>query len=208
MKGPETRNSDDPVFKPVFGADWDKLPPLMRRRFASRPYREDRVTVEGLLDVSSSPLGRMLKPLFRLTGTLVPYEGRRIPVTVHFVTNAASNAFGFDRTFHFPGRKPYRFRSAMIPTGGNEIVEMMAAGIGLRMSCTWTGAKLVLAHKAYVINLFGHLIPLPLGFLIGRGYAEETPLNENEYAMMAEIRHPLWGRVFGYSGAFRVTRDR
>jgi hypothetical protein len=47
-----------------------------------------------------------------------------------------------------------------------------------------------------------------LTILIGKGYAEETPLNDDAFAMMTEIRHALWGKIYGYSGSFRVTKDR
>lgn len=201
------RNEDDPVFKSVFGASWEELPHVMKRHYANRPYRHDIATVEGTLRVESSPLGRFFNPLFRLTGTLVPYEGDNVPVTVNFITNVDSNAFWFDRTFHFPGKAPYRFRSQMLPMGGNDMVELMGPGMGWRSAFSWDGEKVMLAHKGYVIRLFGIMIPVPLTFLLGAGYAEEIALDENTFSMMTEIRHPLWGKVFGYDGTFKVTKD-
>jgi predicted DCC family thiol-disulfide oxidoreductase YuxK len=196
-----------PLFQPIFGADWDRLPHVMKRHYANRPYHDDKVTAEGVMRVESSPLGRLLTPLFMLAGTLVPYEGDNVPSTVHFVSSADSDAFGFERTFHFPGRPPFRFRSHMKPAGGNVLVEFMRFGLGWRMAYEWDGAKIVLAHKGYVLGLFGILIPLPLALIMGRGYAEETPLSDDEFSMMMEIRHPLWGKVYGYSGRFRITKD-
>ena len=193
----------EPIFKSVFGADWGDLPPVMKKHYANRPFRNEKVTVEGVMKVESSALGRLLTPFFKLAGTLVPYEGDNIPSTVHFISTADSDVFQFDRTFHFPGR-PYRFHSRMKPVGGNELVEFMRFGLGWRMAYTWTGKKVALTHRGYVLNLFGFLLPLPIGLLMGKGYAEETPLNDNEFSMMMEIRHPLWGKVYGYSGRFRV----
>jgi hypothetical protein len=42
---------------------------------------------------------------------------------------------------------------------------------------------------------------------MGQGYAEEVPLDENTFSMMTEIRHFLWGKVYGYSGVFTVTQE-
>ena len=197
-----------PVFKSVFSSDWDKLPCIMKRHYANRAYHDDVVTVKGCLKVEFSAIGRLLKPVFWLARTLVPHEGENIPCTVHFTTDAQSNAFRFNRIFHFPGQNPYHFRSAMIPVRGNEIIEKMSFGLCWRMLYSWNGEKVILSHKGYALHLCGVLIPLPLTILIGKGYAEELPLNDDEFSMMTEIRHPIWGKIYGYNGTFRITKDR
>ena len=196
-----------PIFKTVFGNAWNSLPPVMKKHYANHPYRDEMVTVEGVMKVESSVLGKLMTPFFRLAGTLVPYEGDNVKAAVNFISTPDSDVFQFDRTFYFPGRAPYRFHSRMKPVGGNELVEFMRFGLGWHMAFTWTGQKVVLTHKGYVLNLFGFLLPLPLGLLMGKGYAEETPINDNEFSMLMEIRHPLWGKVYGYSGNFRVTKE-
>jgi predicted DCC family thiol-disulfide oxidoreductase YuxK len=202
------KDSGEPVFKSVFGMDWHRLPPVMLRHYANRPYHDDVVVVEGCLKVESSCIGKLLKPLFRLARTLVPYDGENIPVTVKFVTDTRSNIFRFDRVFHFPGRNPYHFRSAMAPVRNNEILEKMRFGLCWRMLYSWNGEKVILSHKGYDLQLFGLLIPLPLALLIGKGHAEEIPVSDDEFSMMTEIRHPLWGKVYGYSGTFKIVKDR
>ncbi len=204
----KTAGTEDPIFKSVFGGDWDKLPPVMRRHYANRPYHDDVVIVEGSMNVESSLAGRLFSPLFRLAGTLVPYEGRHIPATVLFVSDTRSNAFRFDRIFHFPGREPYRFRSTMIPAGGGDIIELMRFGIGWQAHYKWNGKKILLTHKGYALKTGNRLISLPLDRIIGRGSAEETPVDDDTFSMKMEIRHPLWGRVFSYSGTFKIVKDR
>lgn len=195
-----------PIFKDIFGAEWESLPPVMKKHYANRAYHDDKVTTEGVMKVESSVLGRLLTPFFRLAGTLVPYEGDNIPAMVHFISTANSDVFQFDRTFHFPD-KPYRFHSRMKPVGGNELVEFMRFHLGWRMAYAWNGEKVILTHRGYVLDLFGFLLPLPIGLILGRGYAEETPINDNEFSMMMDIRHPLWGKVYGYSGSFKIVKE-
>jgi hypothetical protein len=202
------RDATDPLFKPIFGADWDGLPRVMHRHYANRPFHDDLVTVTGTLNVHSSFIGRLLKPGFRWANALVPHEGIDIPVTVHFTTDRSSKAFRFERIFHFPGRTPYIFRSVMIPIGSNRLVEMMGRGIGWRAAYRWDGQKVILSHKGYVIRMFGRFFPLPLTVLMGSGYAEEKAVSDDIFSMWTEIRHPLWGRVFGYDGSFKITKDR
>ncbi len=195
----------DPVFKKIFGDDWERLPPVMKKHYANRAYHDDISVAEGIMKVESSVLGRMMAPFFKLAGTLVPYEGDNIPATVKFVTTAGSDAFQLDRTFHFPGKIPYRFHSRMQPVGGNEVVEFMRFGLGWRAAFSWSGDKVILSHKGYVLKIFGCLLPLPLGLLMGAGSAEETPLSDDEFSMKMEIIHPLWGKVYGYSGTFKMV---
>jgi predicted DCC family thiol-disulfide oxidoreductase YuxK len=194
-----------PLFQPIFGADWGKLPPVMKRHYANHPYRNEVVTVEGQLKIKSSPVGRLLFPLFKIMKTLIPREDDNVRTTVRFITTEDSDMFQFDRTMRFSDGMSYRFHSRMKPVGGNELVEFMRFGLGWRMAYSWNGEKVILAHRGYVLNLFGLLLPLPLGLLMGKGYAEEIPVNDNEFSMMTEIRHPLWGKVYGYSGTFRIA---
>lgn len=199
---------DAPLFKAVFADEWEKLPRVLRRRFANRAFDDDVVIVRGNLRVRSSPLGRILKPLFRLLRILVPYEGDAVPVEVAFVTESDSNVFRFDRTFSFPGHPPCAFRSAMTPVGGNRIVEVMGPNLGWCTTCTWDGHKVIFAHRGYALRVFGAFIPLPVTFLLGAGYAEETPVSDDTFSMLAEIRHPWWGRIFSYDGSFTIVKDR
>ena len=201
------RRSSIPIFQPIFGKDWERLPPVMKKHYANRPYHEETTAVEGTLKIESSTVGNLLFPLFRMMKTLIPRTAEKVRTTVHFVTTESSDAFQFDRSMHFPDGMSYRFHSRMKPVGGNELVEFMRFGVGWRMAYSWNGEKVILAHRGYVLDLFGLLVPLPLGLILGKGYAEEIPLNDNEFSMMTEIRHPLWGKVYGYSGTFRVTKE-
>jgi predicted DCC family thiol-disulfide oxidoreductase YuxK len=196
-----------PIFESIFGNQWAQLPTVMHRHYANRPYSNDAGIVEGTMTIESSPLGRLLTPLFRFLGTLAPYEGTDIPAQVIFASDPKSNHFHFNRTFFFPGKIPYRFHSTMKPLGQNEMAEVMRFGLCWRTAFFWTGQKVMLEHRGYGLYLCGLYIPLPLGLLLGKGYAEETPLDDNHFSMAMHITHPLWGKVFSYHGTFKMTKD-
>jgi hypothetical protein len=195
----------EPIFQPVFGPQWRQLPTLMQQRYANRPYSDDVVTVEGTLTIRRSALARVLSPLLRLAGALVPYDGGPVPVTVHFRSEPQGDGYIFDRHFHIPGRAPYHFRSRMRQAGGNEVVECMRIGIGWRARFSWDGQRVAMAHVGYALPLAGHWLSLPLEWLLGCGTAWEQPLDGQRFAMAMEIRHPLWGLVYAYSGEFTLT---
>ena len=196
------REPAGPVLARVIGPEaWARLPEVMRRHYAVRAGSADTVRMEGRLDVRVwAPVGLMA----RLTGLLVPCSGEAVPVTVIFSSDRRG-ALCFDRTFRFPGRAPARFRSRMEPAGGDEMIEYMRYGLGWRLAYGWDGQKMTLSHRGYVWRVAGLKIPLPLSLLIGRGYAEETPLDGTRFAMWTHTLHPLFGATFGYRGEFEVV---
>ncbi len=193
-----------PIFQSVFGGQWHELPPVMHKHYANRPFSRDVVTAKGIMKVEISNFARILMPFLRFSGTLVPYEGDNIPVTVHFRSDPASNSFIFDRIFSFPGRKPVIFRSRMIPAGKNRMIEFMRIGIAWLAGFDFDGQYVRMSHEGYTFSLFGKLLPLPLEWLIGKGEAFEQALDDDSFLMDMKIRHPLWGTVYGYSGTFTI----
>lgn len=196
------------IFRPIFGASWDQLPPVFREHYANRPFSRDVVVVEGVMDVELSGMARLFAPLLRISGALVPIEGRDIPVTVTFRSEPDSAAFIFDREFRFPGREPYHFRSAMVPIGGNEVIEWMAIGFGWRAAFSYAEGQVRLDHRGYALRCFGKVIPMPVEWLFGRGEAWERAIDDTRFAMDMTIRHRLLGMLYGYRGTFRIGEMR
>lgn len=192
------------MFTSVFQEKWKDLPKVLQKRYSNRAYSDDIVTVDGKLDVHCSWLIRLLKPFLKIFNVLVPYQGKNIPVSVSFVSKSDSETLYFNRTFSFPDKKPYRFYSRMVRLKGDDVIEFMRFNIGWRMSCFYDGKKVVLQHRGYVWKFFGLLIPLPINLLMGKGYAEEEAISDNEFRMYFEIRHRLFGKVYGYGGNFTI----
>lgn len=193
------------IFQSIFGEAWNLLPLVMQKHYAVRSGSNDKVVVEGTMDIERSWLARLLSPLLRLCGALVPYSGKDVPVTVCFSSPPGSRAFIFDRVFHFPGHAPCRFHSRMEQIRIDEVVEFMRFGIGWRLRYGWDGQRVRLHHAGYVWRIFGVLIPLPLELLIGKGSAWEEPVDDHTFRMWMGVIHPVWGQTYSYSGTFRVT---
>jgi len=177
---------------------------MMQRRYGVRPGSDDRVTVAGVLHVKLSPLARLLSPFLKIAGALVPYEGENIPVTVRFYSTPGQRDFHFDRSFQLPARS-YRFHSRMEPLPGGEMIEFMRFGLGWRFWYGVEGGKVVLKHRGYVSRVFGLLIPLPLEYVMGHGYAEEEATSDTGFRMHFAVTHPWLGYAYGYGGDFTVT---
>ena len=52
--------TNSPIFQPVFGESWERMPPVLQRHYANQPYTEDVVTLEGVMDITLSPLTRLV----------------------------------------------------------------------------------------------------------------------------------------------------
>ena len=197
-------DNSEPIFKSIFGKSWDELPVALQKHYANRPYSNDIVTLDGVMDIKLSKLTRAMKPLFKLFGTLVPYEGENIPIIVHSKSDPDSANYILERHFNFPGQKPYIFRSAFVRIKDNDVVEIMKFGIGWRCYYSYEGGKVLLTHKGYSWRIFGLLIPVPLGLLLGKGYAEEQMIDDDSFRMRMVISHPWFGETFEYKGQFKV----
>lgn len=193
-----------PIFQSIFGDDWQSLPPVMHQHYANRPFSHDVTIVEGVMEVSMSPLVKLLSPLFRFTKTLVPKAGKDIAVKVHFCSEPDSNVFCFDREFRFPDGATHRFYSRMEPIGNNEVVEWTGSGIGWHAAYSYKDGKVMLKHLGYCIRLMGKRIRLPLGWLFGYGDAYEVPISDTSFDMAMTIQHPMLGRMYGYGGNFTI----
>jgi len=194
----------EPTFKSIFGESWDSLPPVMKKHYANHPYSTEVTTVKGRLDVFCNPPLLWLSPLMKWLGQIPAFNEDNVPVTVRFESDLNSKAFHFNRSFNFSGQKPYTFQSRMLQTKDNEVIEIMRFGLGWKMEYSWDGEKVVLAHKGYALQLFGHLIPLPLTMLMGAGNAAEYPVDDSTFDMEVSITHPWWGEMYGYKGRFEV----
>jgi predicted DCC family thiol-disulfide oxidoreductase YuxK len=195
----------EPIFKPIFGTAWDDLPEVFHLHYANRPYTSDRTRVVGVMDVACSGPMKLLAPLVNLLGQIPARNESDVSVAVEYRSDIYTKAFGFTRMFGFEGREPYIFQSRMIPIDGGDVVEVMRFGLCWQLRFDWDGGKVTLNHRGYALSLFGHFLPLPLTWVLGTAYCEETVVDDRTFDMVTDITHPLWGRVYEYKGRFRVV---
>ncbi|MBL4907156.1 MAG: DUF4166 domain-containing protein [Sneathiella sp.] len=196
------RSNLQPIFKDIFGACWPALPTVIQHHYAVREHSKDQVTVSGTLDIE---VQKWVGLIAKFSGMLVPYSGKKVPVTVTFSVGPDGRSMDFDRIFNFPDKKTVRFRSTMKQLENGDVAEFMKFGFGWRFKFYWNGESVVLDHRGYLWRILGFHIPLPLSLILGKGYAEETPVSDTTFSMWTHTRHPLFGITFAYSGQFEVT---
>ncbi len=149
----------DPIFKSIFGDQWDALPLVFKKHYANRPFTSDYVTVEGVLDVYCAGPIKWFAPLFRFLKGIPPCNEKNVPVTVKFRSCKDTRFFYFNRYFDFKKHKPYRFCSRMFQVEDNIVAEIMPFRVGWRIRYLFEDEAVLLKHYGYVLYIFGCFIP-------------------------------------------------
>lgn len=194
-----------PIFASIFGESWPSMPLVFHKHYANRPYCNDVTKTIGIMDIEMAWFLKILAPLFAFTQTLVPFAEQAIRCNVNFESETTSNAFWFNRQFYFPNRKPYLFKSKLVPQNGNKVIEYTKSGIGWIATYEFTDGLVKLNHLGYIFTIFGQELSLPLELIFGKSTAWEEAIDENRFRMKMEIRHPIFGMFYGYSGEFTVV---
>ena len=61
-----------------------------------------------------------------------------------------------------------------------------------------------MSYGGYVFRLGKHLIPISLGFILGKFYAVEIAESDEVFSMQVSIAHPIFGKIFQYDGKLSV----
>lgn len=190
------------MFKKLLSDQWALLSPAVQQHYGIADGEE--ISMQGELAVKHGTFIKLLMPLIRLTGALVPVEGEKFLVTVD--NKRIGDTFYWHRRFN-KDNKVYEFKSKMQPFG-NDIVEFVGLGIGIRMGISVVNGGLAYEDKGYVFKLGSLLIPIPLGLLVGRSHIEEfsTKDSPNDIDMRFVMNHPWFGFGFSYMGFFNLNK--
>ncbi len=190
------------MFKKILAEQWDLLSPAVQQHYGIQDGEE--ITMQGELAVKHGRFIKLLMPLIRLTGALVPVEGEKFNVTVE--NKRIGDTFYWHRRFK-KNNKVYEFKSKM-QQFDNNIVEFVGLGIGIRMGLKVVDGGLVYKDKGYVFKLGSILIPIPLRLLIGKSFIEEftTKDTPHDLEMRFVVNHPWFGFGFSYMGYFNFKK--
>ncbi|VAW94164.1 hypothetical protein MNBD_GAMMA22-2167 [hydrothermal vent metagenome] len=90
---------------------------------------------------------------------------------------------------------------------GNEVIEFVRFGVGMKLAVTAKDGSIIFHGKAYVWKLLGFKIPVPINLLFGNAYIEERPIDDEHFSTKMIIKHPWFGVMFRYSGEFSLSKN-
>jgi hypothetical protein len=184
------------MFKYLLATQWQELSPALQKHYDIN--EGENITMQGYLEVQHGRFIKLLMPLIRLTGALVPVSGKNFLVTVS--NHQKDNIFYWQRNFE-KYDKHYLFKSKM-QIIDNDIIEFVGLGIGIRMGLSVKNKALIYEDKGYVLCIGHHIVPIPLHLLMGKATIKEFVSSDGKHdiSMKFIVKHPLFGFAFSYQG--------
>lgn len=197
----------DPIFKQILGVSWNNLGKVIKEHYFLRPYSSDYIYVTGEMEeIYHSNIAKLLIPFGLLFGAIVPYKGKQVTIDVHYNSSPDNSNLYWDRVFKFKNRKAFHFKSYMEYQSGNEVIEYVRFGLGMKLAVSTENNAIIFHNIAYVWKIMGIKIPIPVNLFFGNAYIEERPIDDKHFSMKMIIKHPLFGVLFRYSGQFSFDK--
>lgn len=159
----------------------------------------------AMADIDHSWVAKAFLLTGRVFGDLVPYRGKDIPTTVrNWTTQDDGRNMFWHRTFNFSGGRKAVFTSRMEYLGGQDLIEYVRFGFGIRMKVSVMNGSLVFESTGYQWDIGPLSLRFPSWVLLGSATIAESGLSPSEFVMDFQMRHPWFGRTFSYSGRFAL----
>ena len=202
------QNTPQPVIKKALGEDCQCLAEIVKQHYDITPGVESNMTITGTMDeVYHSAIAKLFLLPGRVFGALVPYKGRNIPTEVrNWTTTDNGNAMFWHRTLRFPHKPTAIFTSRMEHVIGNEIIEFVRFGMGIKMQMSVENGALCYTSRGYVWKIAGIKIPIPTWLILGNATIIERATSDDTFYIDFNMVHPLFGRTFAYSGTFQISQ--
>ena len=195
---------ESPAFSSVFGHGWAEMPAAIRKRYGNRAYTEDITTLSGAMDITCRWPYKLASPVLWLLGLMPAVNASNVSMTVHIESEINAKEFLVGRLVYLTTRKRRRCQSRLNLTGKNEVVETTRLGFGWRSAIFWRDDKVIYRHQDYVLSLAGHLISLPLVWLFGAIYVEESPVDGRHFDRVTRLEHRFLGVLYQCTGRFKI----
>ncbi|MDH5182100.1 MAG: DUF4166 domain-containing protein [Gammaproteobacteria bacterium] len=193
------------VIKTALGKEWDNLAAPIQRHYGLSPGTQQQIILTGTMtSIRYSLIGKLFVLLSRPFGALVHLKGNNIPVTVRNYTTDDPDNFFWHRTFSPQQTQQKIFCSRMVHAGGNEIIEFVRLGMGIRMQVTVNDMCLHYRGIRYEWHIGKFTIPIPNWLALGKGEIIEEAVDDNTVRVDFRIIHPMFGETFSYRGQFKL----
>lgn len=184
----------------LLGANWYRLHPAVRARFAREP--EKPVLYKGVMEVvHCSSAGWLFAQLTRLIGNpLAAHRGCNIAMQV-LLTQRDGGGVWWQRTYGFA--RPFTVISAKRENAKGQLCEYVGMGFGMRLGVFAKDGALHFISERYFWEVAGIQIPLPHWLSPGQTHVIHTDLGGGDFRFTISMDHRQLGRTFYQTGLFR-----
>ncbi len=177
----------------VHPADWARLPPALRRRFAAGhgPAR-----YAGSMRFERSRIGLVFAMLaMAFKSPLLRADRVELPVVVDVWSEGG--AVIWSRRLGAAV-----VRSAKSAGPGGTVLERTDGGLGMVLDVSVEDGTLVFTSRAFFLAVGGWRLPIPAWLTPGRCRVEHRAVDAERFRFSLSMTHPLWGTTFRQTGVF------
>lgn len=191
------------ALKHQLGASWARLRAGIQERFLHEPQADEVFVYDGTMHViRRSRAGWLFAQLTRIIGSpLLPYAGADVPTQVRLY--AKDSGVCWERTYHYPNRKPAVVSSVKRESAEGEMMEVVGGGFGMKLRVFTADGQLYFTSYGYFCTLLGWRITLPHLLTPGQTQVAHLDHGDGSFTFRLGIRHPWLGETFFQEGRFR-----
>jgi hypothetical protein len=190
-------------------ADWDSLPPAIRRRFSKRLADGETVVYVGeILEAHLSRAGWCLAQLLRLIGAPLPTaRDCRVPSVVTVTEEMATGGQIWTRLYARRRSFPQVIHSSKRFAGRTGLEEYVGCGVGMALAIEVEAGALVFRSDGYFLEILGRRFFLPDWASPGALSVTHAEIGDGRFLFTLEVVHPRFGLLIRQSAAFRECQS-
>lgn len=178
-------------------ADWQRLPPAVRRRFSKRLSDGTTAVYRGLVvEMGMSRGGFLFAHLARLIGAPLPLS--RDTGVAAVVTVTEDQRYGgqvWTRLYARKCRLPQMIHSRKRFSGETGLEEHVGGGVGMSLLLAATDTALIFTSHRYFLALGRHRLHLPAWLSPGHMTLAHTEIDDTHFAFTLDLHHPWLGSL-------------
>ena len=192
-------------FALLAGDAWMRLPAPIRRRFSRHLADGERMVYLGEVAATHMTLmGRLVAQLARLVGAPLPLESSgRVPVTVIVTGSERLRGQVWTRIYDRARGFPQVIQSVKCFGGATGLEEIVARGVGMRLSLSVRDGALVFQSAGYFIRCLGRQLSLPAWLTPGAIEVIHREESAGQFSFSLSVTHIWAGHVIDQIAFFR-----
>lgn len=191
-----------PLLQHTLGEQWFALPEVIQRHYNLDPDQTPMSTVRGTMYVRFPWYALPMLKIARIMGALIDINSEGLWATVSKQLGNDASTLHWRRDIKTQTDQKLIFASRMEYLSGNELIEFVGFGFGIRLKLSVEDGCLVYRSNGHLWQLGSLRIPIPDVLFLGHATITETAIDDQRFELDFKIVHPFFGQTYAYGGLF------
>lgn len=190
------------IMQSALGDQWDELPLVLQRHYMAHPNPWYET---GWLTIDYPRWMQWPLNLLKFLGALINRRAVKVSTTIR--KQLQEDVQLWSRSCVFEDGREIKFVSKIRYAGGRQIIEHVNTALGLRMEVFVKNSCLYYRGVSYVLKLGRYSLDIPNSLGLGCLNIKERAIDDKHFSMHFQLKHPLFGLIYQYSGLFETEDD-